>query len=143
MSPPPGGVGMGHRAARLLFFPKAEVGDFQLTCLGLGGPRRERELNSTGPGVWRPIPGLNEFPKHRARDTDHNSLQVLSWDSHVSAFPSEEGKKNASLVGTGSWLLGHVIVTPPSTTQKPSWQGTFEISQPDSQFTVRKDAGRS
>lgn len=129
---------MGHRVVRLLFFPKAEVGDFQLTCLGLGGPGRERELNSTGPGVWRPIPGLNEFPKHRARDTDRNSLQVLSWDSHVSASPSEEGKQNASLVGTGSWLLGHVTVTPPSTTQKPSWQGTFEISQPRLSVYSRK-----
>lgn len=43
--------------------------------------------------------------------------------------PSRAGK-NASLVGTGSWLLGHVPVTPPSTTQSPQLAGPLEISPP-------------
>lgn len=43
--------------------------------------------------------------------------------------PGEAGK-SASLVDTGSWLLGHVTVTPRAPLRIPSWQGTSQTSQP-------------
>lgn len=95
-------VGLGWDTERptTVCFRKAEVGDFQLTCLGLGGASPDRELISPGPGAWGPVPGLSEFPKHRARDAERNSRRVLGRGGHVSAYPSE-ARENASDVGTG------------------------------------------
>lgn len=113
-------------------------GDFELTRLGLGGSSRAREPNPARPRAWRLIPGLSAFPQHRARDADHNSLQVLSRDGHVSASPGEGGKK---CLPRGPWQLASGAChshTPSSTTQNPSWQGTSEISQPSLSVYSRK-----
>lgn len=74
----------------------------------------------------------------RAQDADRNSLPGLS-QSRV-CFPQRDRKKFA-LVGPGSWLLGHVPVTPPSTTQNLGWQRTSEIGQPSLSAYSREGRG--
>lgn len=115
-------------------------GDFELTRLGLGGSSQAGEPSPARPRAWRLILGPRAFPKHRARDADRNSLQGLSRDGHVSASPSEAGKK---CLPRGLWQLASGAChshTPSSTTQNPSWQGTSEISQPS--LSVYSQKGR-
>lgn len=98
---------------------------------GLGGSRPERELT---PG------GRSQACAHfQSPDADRNSLPGLGRDVTCLLAPARQEKCVPR--GPGSWLLGHVPVTPPSTAPNLSWQGTSAYARPASRLTVGKDTG--